>query len=89
MVSFVNLGVFLFLSTIIDVFSDNGQSLPLWLVQGPLGWQPVSGDLGFVLDANENTGFSAISWEAAVQRSIEELYSSREVQLAFYSYDVS
>lgn len=62
-----------------------------WLVQGPLGWQSLSSStsteesflnrgIGFVLNADENSGFTSISWEAAIQRNIEEHYSSFKVK---------
>ncbi|CAD5188311.1 unnamed protein product [Musa acuminata subsp. malaccensis] len=58
-------------------------------VQGPIGWQSLS-DFGTdiepflfmdtrAVNANWNGGLSAVSWEASIQKSIEEeLYSSVE-----------
>ncbi|XP_042376004.1 uncharacterized protein LOC121969811 isoform X2 [Zingiber officinale] len=58
--------------------------------QGPIGWQSLSGswnntesllfaDNGFAVNMNWKGGLSAISWEASIQKSIEEeLYSSVE-----------
>uniref|UniRef100_A0A1D1XPJ7 Protein DDB_G0268328 n=3 Tax=Anthurium amnicola TaxID=1678845 RepID=A0A1D1XPJ7_9ARAE len=77
------------------------QMLPCWFpkpirrlvklfVEGPLGWQMLSGALpaeeafllrenASVVNTSKNTLFSGISWEAAIQKSIEEeLYSSLE-----------
>ncbi|KAE7998209.1 hypothetical protein FH972_002775 [Carpinus fangiana] len=74
------------------------QMLPCWFpkavrrliqlyVQGPLGWQSLSGlpigeslldrDTDFFVSADENAEISAISWEATIQKHIEEeLYDS-------------
>ncbi|XP_028951098.2 uncharacterized protein [Malus domestica] len=74
------------------------QMLPCWFpkplrrliqlyVQGPLGWQTVSGlpigegllhrDAEFFINADEDTEFGAISLEATIQKHIqEELYNS-------------
>ncbi|KAF5727678.1 hypothetical protein HS088_TW22G01374 [Tripterygium wilfordii] len=56
-------------------------------VQGPLGWQSVSclptgeslldRDVDFYINAEEHTEISAISWEATIQKHVEEeLYDS-------------
>ncbi|XVF15027.1 hypothetical protein REPUB_Repub09cG0114100 [Reevesia pubescens] len=74
------------------------QMLPCWFpkavrrliqlyVQGPLGWQSLSGlptgeslldrDIDFYINADEKTEINAISWEATIQKHIEEeLYHS-------------
>ena len=57
------------------------------IFQGPLGWQSLSGppigeslldrDTDFFINADENAEISAISWEATIQKHIEEeLYDS-------------
>lgn len=65
------------------------------ILQGPLGWQTVSGlpigegllhrDAEFFINADEDTEFSAISLEATIQKHIqEELYNSAlEVSVCF------
>lgn len=56
-------------------------------VQGPLGWQSLAGpstgessldrDIDLFIDAGEHTEISAISWEAAIKKRVEEeLYNS-------------
>lgn len=55
-------------------------------MQGPLGWQSFSGlstdpllngDIEFLINADKHTEVSAISWEATIQKHIEEeLYDS-------------
>ncbi|KAK2975888.1 hypothetical protein RJ640_015319 [Escallonia rubra] len=56
-------------------------------VQGPLGWQSLAGlstgesfllgDIDYIVNANENAEIKAISWEAAIQKHVEEeLYDS-------------
>nr|XP_043630154.1 uncharacterized protein LOC122601459 [Erigeron canadensis] len=51
-------------------------------VQGPLGWQSVPGlpveESLFLrdVDCNEQAKISTLSWEAAIQRHVEELYGS-------------
>ncbi|XP_022741667.1 uncharacterized protein LOC111293165 isoform X2 [Durio zibethinus] len=74
------------------------QMLPCWFpkalrrliqlyVQGPLGWQSLSGlptgeslldrDIEFYINADEQTQINAISWEATIQKHVEEeLYHS-------------
>ncbi|XVF61790.1 hypothetical protein PTKIN_Ptkin08bG0158700 [Pterospermum kingtungense] len=74
------------------------QMLPCWFpkavrrliqlyVQGPLGWQSLSGlptgeslldrDIDFYINADEPTEINAISWEATIQKHVEEeLYHS-------------
>ncbi|XVE86639.1 hypothetical protein DITRI_Ditri18aG0050700 [Diplodiscus trichospermus] len=74
------------------------QMLPCWFpkavrrliqlyVQGPLGWQSLSGlptgeslldrDIDFYINADERTEINAISWEATIQKHVEEeLYHS-------------
>ncbi|XP_042492983.1 uncharacterized protein LOC122072667 isoform X2 [Macadamia integrifolia] len=74
------------------------QMLPCWFskgirrliqlfVQGPLGWQSLTGspagesilhrDTGFFVSAHESAEVSAISWEAAIEKNVEEeLYAS-------------
>ncbi|KAM3708731.1 hypothetical protein ACJW31_02G119000 [Castanea mollissima] len=74
------------------------QMLPCWFpkavrrliqlyVQGPLGWQSLSGlpvgqslldrDIEFFINADEHAEISAISWEATIQKHVEEeLYHS-------------
>lgn len=76
------------------------QMLPCWFpktirrlttlfVQGPLGWQSLSGaastgessiyrESSFIINASINGGVSPVNWESAIQRSVEELYSSLE-----------
>lgn len=61
------------------------------ILQGPLGWQSFSGlpvgesvlhrNIDFSINSDEHAEMNAISWEAIIQRHIEdELYdSSREV----------
>lgn len=55
--------------------------------QGPLGWQSLAGlpieesflnhDIDFIINANEHTEISAVSWEASIQKRVEEeLYDS-------------
>ncbi|XP_062007180.1 uncharacterized protein LOC133724450 isoform X1 [Rosa rugosa] len=55
--------------------------------QGPLGWQSIAGlpvgggllqrDIDFVLNTDEDVEISALSWEATIQKHIEEeLYNS-------------
>ena len=53
-------------------------------LQGPLGWQTVPelaveeslflGDVDYVDNGNEQAKVSTLSWEAAIQRHVEELY---------------
>lgn len=56
-------------------------------LQGPLGWQSIPGlpvgesllhrDIDFVLNTDDDVEISALSWEATIQKHIEEeLYSS-------------
>lgn len=56
-------------------------------LQGPLGWQSISGlpvgegllhrDIDLVLNTDEDVEISALSWEATIQKHIEEeLYNS-------------
>ncbi|XP_007048161.2 PREDICTED: uncharacterized protein LOC18611704 isoform X1 [Theobroma cacao] len=74
------------------------QMLPCWFpkavrrliqlyVQGPLGWQTLSGlptgeslldrDIDFYINSDEQTEINAISWEATIQKHVEEeLYHS-------------
>ncbi|GMI68631.1 hypothetical protein like AT4G39420 [Hibiscus trionum] len=74
------------------------QMLPCWFpkavrrliqlyVQGPLGWQSLSGlptgeslldrDIDFYINADEQAEINAISWEATIQKHVEEeLYHS-------------
>lgn len=58
--------------------------------QGPLGWQSLSGlpvgeslldrDIDFFINADEQAEISAVSWEATIQKHIEEeLYNSSPV----------
>jgi spatacsin len=66
-------------------------------LQGPLGWQSISGlpvgegllhrDIDFVLNTDEDEEISALSWEATIQKHIEEeLYNSTlEVCVFFLS----
>ncbi|KAG6721774.1 hypothetical protein I3842_03G128800 [Carya illinoinensis] len=78
------------------------QMLPCWFpkavrrliqiyVQGPLGWQSLSGlpvgeslldrDIDFFINADEQAEISAVSWEATIQKHIEEeLYNSSPVE---------
>lgn len=51
------------------------------LLQGPLGWQSLESflprDMDLFVNANDHADISAISWEAAIQKHVEEeLYSS-------------
>ncbi|KAF3781980.1 Spatacsin-C domain-containing protein [Nymphaea thermarum] len=68
-------------------FSKSMRKLVQLLVQGPLGWQSPSDALPKVesivhrstlhSDVKENAAVDAVSWEAAIQKSIEEeLYTS-------------
>ncbi|XP_043696644.1 uncharacterized protein LOC122647289 isoform X2 [Telopea speciosissima] len=81
------------------------QMLPCWFskgirrliqlfVQGPLGWQSLTGlpagesflhkDAGFFVSAHESAEVSAISLEAAIQKNVEEeLYASSLVETGF------
>uniref|UniRef100_A0A2N9FSI1 Spatacsin C-terminal domain-containing protein n=1 Tax=Fagus sylvatica TaxID=28930 RepID=A0A2N9FSI1_FAGSY len=74
------------------------QMLPCWFpkavrrliqlyVQGPLGWQSLSGlpvgqslldrDMEFFINADEHVEIGAVSWEATIQKHVEEeLYDS-------------
>ena len=61
------------------------------MLQGPLGWQSLSGfhtgeplldrDIDFYINADEQNEFNAISWEATIQKHVEEelYHSSLEV----------
>ncbi|OMO83726.1 hypothetical protein COLO4_22364 [Corchorus olitorius] len=65
------------------------QILLIWL--GPLGWQSLSGlptgeslldrDIDFYINADDQTEINAISWEATIQKHVEEelYHSSLEV----------
>ncbi|XP_068653693.1 uncharacterized protein [Aristolochia californica] len=66
-------------------FSKSIRRLVQIFVQGPLGWQSLTGggessarrDIYFDFAGDENTHLSAISWEAAIQKNIEkEVYAS-------------
>ncbi|CAN6442246.1 unnamed protein product [Victoria cruziana] len=68
-------------------FSKSMRKLVQLLVQGPLGWQSPSDALPngepmvhrstLYFDVKENAAVDAVSWEAAIQKSIEEeLYTS-------------
>lgn len=63
------------------------------IFQGPLGWQSLSDlslgeslldrDIDFFITADEHAEISAISWEATIQKRIEEeLYDSSLVVCA-------
>lgn len=61
------------------------------MLQGPLGWQTLSGlptgeslldrDIDFYINSDEQTEINAISWEATIQKHVEEelYHSSLEV----------
>ncbi|XP_024990189.1 uncharacterized protein LOC112524555 isoform X3 [Cynara cardunculus var. scolymus] len=65
-------------------FSKAVRRLVQLYVQGPLGWQSVPGlpveesfllrDVDYLDDGNEQAKISTLSWEAAIQRHVEELY---------------
>lgn len=65
-------------------FSKTVRRLVQLYVQGPLGWQSVPelaveeslflGDVDYVDNGNEQAKVSTLSWEAAIQRHVEELY---------------
>ncbi|XP_059642353.1 uncharacterized protein LOC132284280 isoform X2 [Cornus florida] len=68
-------------------FSKAVRRLIQLYVQGPLGWQSLAGlttgesfllrDIDFFVNANEHADITAMSWEAAIQKHVEEeLYSS-------------
>ncbi|KAF5960350.1 hypothetical protein HYC85_001559 [Camellia sinensis] len=66
-------------------FSKAVRRLIQLYVQGPLGWQSLAGvpagefplrDIDFFVNADEHAEISAISWEAAIQKHVEELYAS-------------
>ncbi|ONK80835.1 uncharacterized protein A4U43_C01F22320 [Asparagus officinalis] len=70
-------------------FSKSVRRLVTLFVQGPLGWQSLSGavptgessfygESSYVIHATGNAGVTPINWEAAIQKSVEELYSSVE-----------
>lgn len=51
------------------------------LLQGPLGWQSLESfpprDVDLFVNSNDHADISAISWEAAIQKHVEEeLYAS-------------
>lgn len=63
-------------------------------MQGPLGWKSLSGlprgepvlrmDVDFLVNADEYAEISAMTWEAAIQKHVEEEFyaSSPEVSLS-------
>ncbi|XP_076902084.1 uncharacterized protein LOC143556706 isoform X1 [Bidens hawaiensis] len=65
-------------------FSKAVRRLVQLYVQGPLGWQSIPGmpveesflirDVDYVDNGNEQVKITALSWEAAIQRHVEELY---------------
>ncbi|KAF5794542.1 putative spatacsin [Helianthus annuus] len=65
-------------------FSKAVRRLVQLYVQGPLGWQSVPGmpmeesfllrDVDYVDNGNEQIKITTLSWEAAIQRHVEELY---------------
>ncbi|XP_072998646.1 uncharacterized protein [Typha latifolia] len=71
-------------------FTKSIRRLVKLFVQGPFGWQSLSDTIAsgesfqdrsnyYISNTNGNSGVSAISWEASIQKSIEEeLYSSIE-----------
>ena len=71
-----------------SIFNSDNFSIALY--QGPLGWQSLSGavptgessiyrESSYVINATGNAGLSPVNWEAALQKSVKELYSSLEV----------
>lgn len=68
-------------------FSKSTRRLIKIFVQGPLAWQSTTDDISSggpfphranppFIDNHESAGFNPISWEAATQTSMEELYAS-------------
>lgn len=65
-------------------FSKAVRRLVQLYVQGPLGWQSIPGlpveesfllrDVDYVDNGKEQVKISTLSWEAAIQRHVEELY---------------
>ncbi|OVA08128.1 Spatacsin [Macleaya cordata] len=75
-------------------FSKAIRRLIQLFVQGPFGWQSLAGvptgesflhrDINFFINAHENAEVSAMSWEAAIQKSVEkELFGSSLEETAF------
>ncbi|KAJ8447051.1 hypothetical protein Cgig2_033620 [Carnegiea gigantea] len=71
------------------IFLNVPTMLGFWVRLGPLGWQSMAGlpaeeaylqrDIEFLMNHSEYSEISAVSWEAAIQRQIEqELYPSVE-----------
>jgi hypothetical protein len=70
------------------------------MFQGPLGWQSLSGlpvgqslldrDMEFFINADEHVEIGAVSWEATIQKHVEEeLYDSSLEVCAYFSLDTS
>ncbi|KAL5714718.1 hypothetical protein ACHQM5_016641 [Ranunculus cassubicifolius] len=75
-------------------FSKSIQRLIQLFVEGPFGWQSLAGmsagdyfldkDMETFVSTPENAGTSAISWEAAIQKRVEEeLYDSTSEKAGF------
>ncbi|XP_010261035.1 PREDICTED: uncharacterized protein LOC104599968 [Nelumbo nucifera] len=75
-------------------FSKSIRRLIQLFVQGPLGWQSLAGipagesflhrEIGIFINAHESAGLSAISWEASIQKNVEEeLYASSVEETGF------
>ncbi|KAF8404468.1 hypothetical protein HHK36_009353 [Tetracentron sinense] len=75
-------------------FSKAVRRLFQLFVQGPLGWQSLAGlptgesflnrDMYFSISPHENAKVSAMSWEAAIQKNVEEeLYASSLQETGF------
>ena len=85
----------------VPAFYMNGLSCHVvcMMFQGPLGWQSLSGlpvgqslldrDMEFFINADEHVEIGAVSWEATIQKHVEEeLYnSSLEVCASYFFLD--